>query len=97
MISQTQLSGFRVDGVSNTDGSIGEDVSAKSATVDQPTQDTLCRETFQVSTGLAQPLSKALDIANSKPSTHKAVEIDTPGDQIAPSLFVRKPTTTRQH
>lgn len=50
-----------------------------------------------MSAGLAEPLSKALDISNPEPPTDQAVEIDTPGDQVAPSFLVGEPTTTRQH
>jgi hypothetical protein len=65
--------------------------------MDQPAQDTPRGEVLQVSAGLAEPLSKTLDISNPETPTDQAVEIDTAGNQVASSFFVRKPTTTRQH
>lgn len=97
MISQIRLSVRCANGVSNPDVSIGEDVGAKSATVDQPAQHTLRGEALQVGAGLTQPLSKTLDLTNSEPPTDQAAQIDTSSDQVAPSLFVPKSTTIRQH
>ena len=92
-----RLSVIRVNGVSDTDMSIGKDVGAKSTTVDQLAQDALRREALQVSAWLAQPLSKTLDISNSESPTDEAVEIDAPRDEIAPSLAIVEPTASRQH
>ena len=96
-VSDSALSVIRVNGISNADVSIGEDVGAKSATVDQPAQHTLCGESLQVSTRLTQTLSKTLDVSNSESSTDQAVEIDAPGDQVSASFAVLEPTAIRQH
>jgi hypothetical protein len=51
------LSVIRVNGISDTDVSISEDVGAKSATMDQWAQNALCGEALQVSAWLAETLS----------------------------------------
>jgi hypothetical protein len=91
------LSGIRVNGISDTDVSTAEDVGAKSATVDQPAQDTLCGEALQVSAWLTQTLSKTFDVSNSESSTDEAVEIDAPGDEVSASFSVLESTAIRQH
>ena len=72
-------------------------MSAKSTTVDQPAQHTLCGESLQVSTRLTQTLSKTFDVSNSESATDKAVEIDAAGDQVSASFAVVEPTAIRQH
>jgi hypothetical protein len=86
-----------VDGISDTDVSISEDVGAKSATMDQWAQNALCGESLQVSAWLAQTLSKTLDVSNSESPTDQAVEIDAPGDQVPASFAVLEPTAIREH
>jgi hypothetical protein len=89
------LSFIRVNGISNTDVSIGEDVGAKSTAMYQWAQNALCCESLQVSAWLAQTLSKTLDVANSESPSEQAVEIDAPGDQVPARFAVLEPTATR--
>jgi len=91
------LSVIRVNRISDTDVSIGEDVGSKSATVDQPAQNTLCGEALQVSAWLAQTLSKTFDVTNSESPTDEAVEIDAPSDEVPASFAVLESTAIRQH
>jgi hypothetical protein len=97
LVSDSALSVIRVNAIPDSDVSISEDVGAKSATVDQPAQYTVCGEALQVSAWLAQTLSKTFDVSNSESPTDQAVEIDAPGDQVPASFAVLEPTAIRQH
>jgi hypothetical protein len=89
------LSVIRVNGISNADESISEDVGAKSTAMDQRAQNALCCESLQVSAWLAETLSKTLDVSNPESPTDQAVEIDAPGDQVPARFAVLEPTAIR--
>ena len=91
------LSVIRVNGISDAYVSIGEDVGAKSATVDEPAQHTFCGESLQVCARLTQTLSKTFDVSNTESATDKAVEIDAPGDQVPAGFAVLELAAVRQH
>src|SRR4029453_2552373 len=86
-----------MNGISDRDVSIGEDVGPKSTTMNQWAQYALCGESLQVSARLTETLSKALDVSNSESPTDQAVEINAPGDEIPASFAVLEATTIRQH
>jgi len=83
--------------ISYTYVSIGEDVGSKSAAVNKPAQHTLCGEALKVCAWLTQTLSQTFDASHSEPPADETVEIDPPGDQVAPGFAVLKATAVRQH
>jgi hypothetical protein len=91
-VSDSALAAIRVNGIADTDVSIGEDVGAEPATVDESAQHTLRRESLQVGARLTQPLPEAFDVSDTESATDKAVEIDAAGDQVPASFAVFQPT-----
>ena len=84
-----RLCGWRlfVDGVADVDGSCLDDVGSDAASMDEATECSRCRESFEMGAGFAAALPEAADLADAERFADESVEVDAAGDDVAPSLF----------
>ncbi len=71
-----------------SDATVGQDVRAQAASVDEAAQDPLGREAFQVGARFTETLAQAFHVTDSKPPSDQRVEVDATRDEVAACLDV---------